>query len=1649
MQCLMNGMSVHPSEKIHCEVIMPKHYFFIFMLIIAFLTGAETVIADNASEKAALEARIDANENLILQKQAEIDNDELSITETRKIYTLGLDKHKELADVVKDIEKKHRTLASNIFVMKISYKEFLDAYLAYREARRRPLDYPAMDREYKKMYHYINGFDKTPPWQDPYLAYYDIQGWGIKKGASWTIRSLAKITSAILIAKKVIDVKDAITGAISTANDGFRAVFDYCAGQGIDTIEESAIDALKEAGSNSSTVIEQTLILADVVSDPLASVGLLNDELQRMKQRIEKREAFGYPTKEEAIAKMRELQTSLEEAHQNAEQDADAVKTALQPVKTQLDTYEGDIAALREEQRQAEAQIKADRARIAELDRLSNVEDSAQAVAAYQGTSEFYSLGVNTPWGVDSLSKDQLTAALTGYPTEIIVEGYRTVYGVQPQLSGEPPVPETVTCDGQTHELRIPAQVSVYIDGNSVLTATSSILNLNGDKLVPVAAGTGSVTFSTAGEQFDEYRSSRVCNTDIWSAYGTGNNVTPVSKDFTVYQVDQSAGIYLAPQGIQFSDYYYLFKNKSKTPYNDLTFHIYYKLVGEANYRYKAVDKLTVTASGVTVHPDGYVSGKYILEGFVKALNDSSYISMASMTLQAESIAPTMSFIDHENNPVTVSEGIVPLNKPVTLALSESTTPDNDTQIEYQKFTLASNGNFREYQQPGYKPVEVTFEGFHDVGSPIPVDYYIRMPFYTLNEHIFGTFGDNFIGGIWVDDFYMTEPGQNGRYLSPKNLFYFGDPANTPDLSYEIHAEAASGPDMVINSFSEDIEKILFDHRYIVGINEMVEDAPENTYEFYANEAIKTLGGQMVTGRRKIYAPEGGSGDNDEDDMGVLEENGLFLTSNENEFVGGFYYNVVKLRMRDQDRHRYFVLKILGATAMDTHYVRWTFMDNDTRDGTFDQNGLTWEAITPADKQLAKVELFSRDHIKLGEIVMADLVTTDPQKEGIFEDQFTLRLRERFEQQAGVYQRVAKVLQFRPNDRYTLAKDFSLPVAPDGMQLIEAAGVKMLPIEDVTVDNDTVSFTIGISLPTGIQLKILQAPVVGTVDIQSQTISYTAPPGFTGTAGFSIDLYGAISHPYVQNGGILRAMEERYIEVTVDYSGSAPVVSVDGVYSCPEIIFQKYRYGDLNDSMTFDAVITSAVTADPDTSATIIIADNDETVIQYNPVYFTSLTDFSDNDVLTLNNNYPIQVTSYHRTVGSWNRPIAPGERVVFSREYIQSLFYHLYAGTIDTVYIGTQKYNAGFDYTVLKDGQEVGYISGGYPMDSFDSVEVSYNPPGNIADPAPAALALRGTFSGTSYEQYRYFTPPDLLLPEISVSPTSISVSSGSCSPQTLYPLTITNNGLADLIVGNIYISGSNPSYFMVTTDTCSGQSVAPGENCTVEVSYQLFEDGTKTAELMIPSNDPEPQVMQVSMSGTADCSYLQDSDGDGIHDDIDGLWDGTTFYNHIFMYSNDFTDLHLGGVTSGSIINRNDMTIAVVDANAGVWVSADGSPSAAGELNICAYDIRALNGDSFIVTCASADIPGSGITVRSIAGTVRVYLSTNKYVDIPASGEAQIVETAPNTFVVRNSSPATDITITGDGEVVTVHPGETVDVLFNTFPWEMFMPAILSGGL
>ncbi len=245
---------------------------------------------------------------------------------------------------------------------------------------------------------------------------------------------------------------------------------------------------------------------------------------------------------------------------------------------------------------------------------------------------------------------------------------------------------------------------------------------------------------------------------------------------------------------------------------------------------------------------------------------------------------------------------------------------------------------------------------------------------------------------------------------------------------------------------------------------------------------------------------------------------------------------------------------------------------------------------------------------------------------------------------------------------------------------------------------------------------------------------------------------------------------------------------------------------------------------------------------------------------------------------------------------------------------------------------------------------------------------------------------------------------------------------------------------------DTCSNDpgKITPGV-CGCGIS-DLDSDSDGIADC----NDNCPLISnpdQEDSDGDAIGNSCETEDNDGIAAAIDGQYQDAAFTDESDVFSSNFTDINIGGITYGAIKEQLTVNMAIDDAKdseEGVGINVYGIVTENPLFNICNFDIEVSQGDSFVATCSLVGGP-EGITLRTTYGTVKVFLTANASVEITINGEGQITKGSQEDFTIINTSTAKDISILTEEGNVTLAPGEEITIQTHMFLWNLFLPAII----
>jgi CSLREA domain-containing protein len=106
-------------------------------------------------------------------------------------------------------------------------------------------------------------------------------------------------------------------------------------------------------------------------------------------------------------------------------------------------------------------------------------------------------------------------------------------------------------------------------------------------------------------------------------------------------------------------------------------------------------------------------------------------------------------------------------------------------------------------------------------------------------------------------------------------------------------------------------------------------------------------------------------------------------------------------------------------------------------------------------------------------------------------------------------------------------------------------------------------------------------------------------------------------------------------------------------------------------------------------------------------------------------------------------------------------------------------------------------------------------------------------------------------VLPAFSSSPTSVDFGSQpvGAGAGTAEAISIVNSGSAPLEIDTVELAGADPGEFAIESDGCSGETLTPDGECTVEVAFAPTATGERSASLVLAGNVPS---YSVSLKGT-----------------------------------------------------------------------------------------------------------------------------------------------------------------------------------------------------
>ncbi len=104
---------------------------------------------------------------------------------------------------------------------------------------------------------------------------------------------------------------------------------------------------------------------------------------------------------------------------------------------------------------------------------------------------------------------------------------------------------------------------------------------------------------------------------------------------------------------------------------------------------------------------------------------------------------------------------------------------------------------------------------------------------------------------------------------------------------------------------------------------------------------------------------------------------------------------------------------------------------------------------------------------------------------------------------------------------------------------------------------------------------------------------------------------------------------------------------------------------------------------------------------------------------------------------------------------------------------------------------------------------------------------------------------------PVIEVAPASHDFGTVAIGGTLEQVITVSNSGAGDLVIENVAAANPLAAPFSIVSDNCSGQTILPGDNCTLTVRFSPIVKGNFSDSFDIPSSDPDTPSVTVMLTG------------------------------------------------------------------------------------------------------------------------------------------------------------------------------------------------------
>ena len=109
------------------------------------------------------------------------------------------------------------------------------------------------------------------------------------------------------------------------------------------------------------------------------------------------------------------------------------------------------------------------------------------------------------------------------------------------------------------------------------------------------------------------------------------------------------------------------------------------------------------------------------------------------------------------------------------------------------------------------------------------------------------------------------------------------------------------------------------------------------------------------------------------------------------------------------------------------------------------------------------------------------------------------------------------------------------------------------------------------------------------------------------------------------------------------------------------------------------------------------------------------------------------------------------------------------------------------------------------------------------------------------------FFPAPQAAAPAVAFGPQAVGVPSPSLT------VLVTNVGAQALSISSISLAGPDPQAFAVTSDSCSGRTLAFEQACSISARFDPAAGGASSATIALSDNEPSPTAIALSGTGVA----------------------------------------------------------------------------------------------------------------------------------------------------------------------------------------------------